>query len=655
MLRVLAQISAGALDLAVGTAAARRRARAGDALVAVSAGAAVAAAAASHGAYFPTGWGWLAIVLGWAAVLALVARRSVGTSGLELATLVALWGLTGWIALSTTWSDSVPDTVLEVERTLVYATALLAVLAAARRRGAPLLVGGVLAAIVGVCVYSLATRLFPERLGEIDDIAVNRLQQPLGYWNSLGAFAAMGLLLAVGVGARARLLPVRALAGAALPVLAATLYFTFGRGGWVALVVGALAMVAVDARRRQLATSFLALSPGAVVTVWLASRQEALTSSSPALSEASREGHRFVPVLVGLMALSAVGAAVFGLAERRLAVSARVRLVYGALLWVAAVAGVAAIMATYGSPWAIAERSYRAFVTAPAQGSTSAQRDLNRRLFTLWGNGRPEAWKVAWRVARDHPWLGAGAGTYEQHWNRERPFPSKIRDAHGLYIETLAELGPIGLGLLVSVLGIPVAAALRARRRPLASAALGAFVVYTVHAGADWDWELTAVTLTAVFLGGSLLVSAREDPSAGTLPAAARVGAIALTLAAVGFAFVGLVGNMALSDSGSAALAEDWPKAEAQARKAIAWAPWSSQGWEALGEAQLQQGKLAEARASFRRAIAKDPHDWNLWLDLAFASTGEGRRRAALVAYRLNPLSPEIAQVAPALGLPERP
>jgi Tfp pilus assembly protein PilF len=164
---------------------------------------------------------------------------------------------------------------------------------------------------------------------------------------------------------------------------------------------------------------------------------------------------------------------------------------------------------------------------------------------------------------------------------------------------------------------------------------------------------LTALTLTALLIAGGLLVSA-HDRAHAPLPTALRSGLIALTLAAVGFAFVGLVSNTALAESRRAAEAETYPRAEAQARKAIDWAPWSSEGWAALGQAQLQQGNLAAARRSFRKAIDKDPRDWNLWLNLAFASSGRARREAALVAYRLNPLSPEIDQARASLGLPGR-
>jgi Tfp pilus assembly protein PilF len=122
-------------------------------------------------------------------------------------------------------------------------------------------------------------------------------------------------------------------------------------------------------------------------------------------------------------------------------------------------------------------------------------------------------------------------------------------------------------------------------------------------------------------------------------------------LAASCFAFVGLLGNIALSASSRAADQEHWSRAESQARKATRWAPWASSGWEALGQAQLQQAKLAQARRSFRKALEHDPHDWELWLDLAFASSGRERQAAARRALELNPLSPEIAAVRPALGL----
>src|SRR5581483_2109629 len=99
------------------------------------------------------------------------------------------------------------------------------------------------------CAYGLLTRLFPERAGYVDTIAGQRLEAPLGYWNALGLFAAIGLLLAAGL-------------------VAPTLYFTFSRGGWVALAAGLAALVALDRRRLQFLAALAASAVWAAVAVW---------------------------------------------------------------------------------------------------------------------------------------------------------------------------------------------------------------------------------------------------------------------------------------------------------------------------------------------------------------------------------------------------
>jgi tetratricopeptide (TPR) repeat protein len=630
-----------------GTSALRRLA------LPIAAFVAVAAPASANGAYFPTSWGWPAIIFGWTAVVSVLLGRGIRLSRLEWAMLGALGSFTAWIAVSAAWSEDVTQTVLEVERALVYLTAALAALLLLRSRGVTRFLSAVLAAIACVSTYSLATRLFPERLAKFDVVAVNRLEQPLGYWNSLGTFTAMGALLALGFAARARPVSGRALAASTLPVLLSTFYFTFGRGAWIALGVGLLAAVALDRRRLQLITTLLVLSPAAAAAIWLSSRSEALTSRTPVLAQAAHDGHRLAPLVLALAAANAGLALAFAYVERLLPSLPRARLAYGMILATLGAAGLVAIFAAYGSPWAISERAYDSFVRAPppVAAPVGSQSDLNQRLFRFWGNGRADFWRVAWRDSSEHPVLGSGAGTYEEYWYRHRPIPSIVRDAHSLYFETLAELGPPGLALLLLALGMPVVAAMRARRRRLVSAAFGAYTVYLAHAGVDWDWELTAVTLTAFLCGVALLVSARSEGTPRLTASRPRIALLAAALAAVVFSFVGLIGNTALSESHQAAIDERWGTAEAQARKAIDWAPWSSQGWQALAEAQLQQAKLAQARQSFRRALAKDPRDWNLWLELAFASKGAERRAAARRALALNPLSTEIEGVRPAIGL----
>jgi O-antigen ligase len=617
---------------------------------------AVAVPAAAHGAYFPTAWGWSAFAFAWVAVLTLALGGRVRFGRLEWITLAALGLLTCWIGLSALWSEDVSQTGLEVQRALVYLTAALAALLVLRSATVTSFLAALLAAVAGICTYSLATRLFPERLAEFDEFAINRLQQPLGYWNSLGTFAAIGVLLAIGFAARAHVLWGRALGGAALPVVMTTLYFTFGRGAWLALGAGLAAAVAVDRRRLQLVSALIVLAPLSAAAIWLCSRSEALTSRAPALADAASEGRRLAPILAAIALGSGAAAVAFALAERRVPPMPRARAAYAGALLAVAVAGTIAIFAAYGAPWTLAERGYREFVERPAPAPAGApaenRRDLNTRLFSLWGNGRAELWAVAWDTARDEPLLGAGAGTYEQHWLRERPFELDARDAHSLYMEMLAELGAPGLALVIVALGVPLVAAVRARRWRLGGVTTGAYVVYVVHAGADWDWEMTAVTLTALFCGVALLVAARDESAPPRVGRSLRAIVVVAALAAAALSVLGFVGNRASVESERAAGTRDWGLAESEARTAIRWAPWSAQGWQALGEAELQQADFTAARRSFRRALAKDPEDWNLWLNLAYASTGAEQRRAADRALALNPLSSEIERVRPAIGLP---
>jgi hypothetical protein len=149
----------------------------------------------------------------------------------------------------------------------------------------------------------------------------------------------------------------------------------------------------------------------------------------------------------------------------------------------------------------------------------------------------------------------------------------------------------------------------------------------------------------ALFCGVSLLASARVEWAGMFVGPRLRAGMLAATVALGAFAMLGLLGNAAVSASTRAANAGNYARAELQARRARDFAPWSSAPWRKLGEAQVRAGEGAAARASFRKAVAKEPRDWTLWLELATASRGRERAYALAQARRLNPLGPELAGV----------
>ena len=125
----------------------------------------------ANGGYFPVSWGWSGLALLWLAAIGLALGFKVEAGVLDWVFLGGLAGLTAWVFASLLWTSSVPETVLEGERMLVYLSAGIAGIVLLRRRSVHTLLLGVWAAITVVSTYALATRLFPERLGIFDPIS----------------------------------------------------------------------------------------------------------------------------------------------------------------------------------------------------------------------------------------------------------------------------------------------------------------------------------------------------------------------------------------------------------------------------------------------------------------------------------------------------
>jgi O-antigen ligase len=129
-------------------------------------------------------------------------------------------------------------------------------------------------------------------------------------------------------------------------------------------------------------------------------------------------------------------------------------------------------------------------------------------------SNRGDFWKVARAAFADEPLRGVGASGFRVEWLRERPIPYAARDAHSLYLETPAELGLVGLALLVAILGGIVACAVRARALDptLAAGPIAVGGAWLVHAGLDWDWEMPGVTLPALVLAAVLVAHGERSP-----------------------------------------------------------------------------------------------------------------------------------------------
>jgi hypothetical protein len=603
----------------------------------VTAGA-VTGIASSQGGYFPTSWGLSAALLLWATGLWLVLSGRTDAGRADAVFLVLLGSLTCWIGLSIVWSAVPAQSVLELERALVPLAGVAAVLVLASKEHVSRLTGVLLASITAVSSYALATRLFPDRLGRFDPIATYRLADPLGYWNTLGIFAVLGALLAVGVAADAPSRWARAGAAASFVVLAAALYFTYSRASWIALGLGFAVLFAVTPRRLRTVATALVVAAPAALGVLLASRSDALTHEGALLSSAADEGRRLALVVIVLAAAGAGLVLLLSLAEERVAVSSRARIAIGAALVASVVVAVAVPVAKEGGPVAMTRHAWRAF----SGDSPDTGGDLDRRLFSFAGTGRIELWRGALDLYRDHPWTGNGAGTFERYWQSRDDAAFKVRDAHSLYLETLAELGPVGLTLLGAMLLVPIGAGLSVRRRAMLPAALAGYAAFLVHAGVDWDWELSGVTLTALLVGCVLLVAARGGETR-TIAGPIRLVACAAVLVASLGAVVVYLGNGALDRAQHAVTAQSYADAVDEANRARRLMPWSPWPLIARGDAQLAVGSSGAAAASYRHAIAIDSGEWRAWFGLGLATKGRVQASALARAHRLYPTNSEIA------------
>jgi hypothetical protein len=546
-----------------------------------------------QGGFAASAWGWSGVVL-FAALTILLARGVGRPRGAAIVLVASLAALAAWTAASILWSTHVSASILEVQRVLLYLGAAAVFVFTG---SGPALLAGVLAGVTAVCGYGL-----------IDVQAGERLAEPVLYANGMAILAVVGLLLAVGFAARAMPTAAAAAAAAPAPLLAATLYFTFGRGAWVALVVGLAIAVAVGPGRLQLAATALALAVPAAVAVFAADR----LGPSPSLA-----------VLLAVLAF--VSASIpFLVRFVRFEPSPRLRTAFAAVLIALPAVAAAVVLVKLGGPVG----AYDAF-----KEPTPAHEDPRGRVLSLAGSNRADYWRVAWRSYEDDPALGTGAGTYARTWLRERPVPQPNTDAHSLYLEMLAELGPLGLALLLIALAAPFAAG-RDRWTPVA---LAPYVAFLAHAAQDWDWELPVVTVA--------VLACAAAPIAGQtglrLPRAAAVVPAALcVLTAVAF-----LGNRALERSIDAIDGLAWREAADEARRARSLQPWSPEPWRVLGEIELAEGSLTASRRYFRRGLEEDPDEFELWIGLGLASDGPDRREAFMRAGNLNPLSPELREL----------
>jgi O-antigen ligase len=606
--------------------------------------------ALSGGGYDPIVRNQLGIAVWWGLLLGL-AVGALPLSRLRYGSWVALGLLAAyvaWVALSLAWSDVTASTVDDLGRVVTYLGVFALGLSIRGSKGARRMVGALGAATVVVAGVALLSRLHPVWFPEARETVAflrgsrSRLAYPLDYWNGVASLTAIGLPLVLYSACCARRLIARSLAAAALPAMALTIYFTFSRGGTLAAIVAVALFLALAHDRLPKVATMLFVTAGAAILIAAAGQRDALDAglAGPLAREQGDELLAMTVVVCGGVGLLQ---AALGTAQRhasRPAWSRPSRQLSLALLAAALALAVVAALAT-GAPGK-GSRAWREFkVSGPVAHGSS-------RLGSFSSNGRWPLWSAALKQNETAPLRGQGSGSFQAWWVRHGNGRGFVRDAHSLYMETLGELGIVGLVLILGFLGWLLAAGARRwllaarQRRSQLAAALAGCAAFCLAASFDWLWEL-AVVPVAFLLLASVLVSAGEHRRRRPLPLPARLAGVGVAVAAMVAIAIPLAAAASLQRSRAVGASGDYAAALSDAADARRVEPYAAAPRLQQGLALEAQGRLAAAEAAVRGAVRREPVEWGGWLVLSRIQAERGRVAAALASYRraksLNPNS----------------
>jgi hypothetical protein len=290
---------------------------------------------------------------------------------------------------------------------------------------------------------------------------------------------------------------------------------------------------------------------------------------------------------------------------------------------------------------------YHRFITT---GQASPGQDLRQSVFSSANRGIVDNWKVAVDAFKSSPLHGVGAGDYENYWNQHRPANQAIYtvvNAHSLYAQVLGELGLVGLALLLTVLVLMLVALAPIRRgpnRPLYAALFAVLLTWAVHAGIDWDWEMPAVTVGALAVGGAGLARHVTKVKPSFTGSSLRVTFGLLLLVGAICPALLFASQRQVNSARDALLAGNCPRAISRAGDAVATLDLRPEPYEVLGLCQQKQGRFGFAVQAMQKAVDRDGKNWRYRYELAVLLGGAGQppRPELLAAHALNPTSADV-------------
>jgi O-antigen ligase len=620
---------------------------------------------------------WTQIVLtllGAAAAISLVIFGAPGRR-FGVPAFVLFAALAALTALSIAWSVQPDASWLEANRTLSYLAVFGGGMALARLfpERWPGLLGSIALLSTVICGYALLVKVFPGTFAPQETLG--RLRAPFDYWNATGLMAALGLAPCLWAGARAdKGRWSRGLAAPAIAILVTTLVLSYSRSAVLAAVVAvALWFAVVPLRLRGAAVLAVGLAGAALLSAW-ALHTHALTHDGITLSSRVTAGHGFGIVLVLVLLATAAGGFAVAFALDRTVLPADMRRRIG----IALVTLVALLPFAGAAALAASSRGFGGEVSHIWTSLTNTRevvRDNPGRLVSL-ESSRARDWSQGWHVFTHAPVKGVGAAGFATAHLRYYRVPLPVDHAHSYVVQTMADLGLVGLAISLALLvawcvATARAVGLRPRpgpghdRAPEATVErlglltlLCVVVAFGVHSSIDWTWFIPGTAIPALLCAGWLAGRGELERPVGrratTRPLSARPG---VALAGTALTAVALLAAWAIwqplrsSDAFGAAVDAasrgNTSAAFARARTAAARNPVDVQPLWLLSSLYSRIGAAHAAHGELVKAISLQPENPDTWLQLGSYDLSHGQPHKAIGvlrhALKLNIGSTEIA------------
>jgi hypothetical protein len=609
------------------------------------------------------------VLAGLAVVGVWVARRPTRRARAHLVGLAALAAFVAWTGLSVLWSSG-PDLSwvgFDVVAFYLLVAFVCGVLPGGRAQ-LRLAAYGFALVVVAIATYALLGKIMPDVFTDAHVFA--RLSAPVGYWNVLAAIVVMALPVGLEAASRASLPAwVRGLTSSGLAVLLFTFFFTFSRGGVLALAVMLVVYFALSTRRLSGLVSLVV--PGLLVAAVLYHVRHLGTLFSETTNDALRtaQGHALARWVVVALVAAFAAQLLTALAQRRWPLPARAIRLTGVAVLVVLVAAPLAFGAYYfprhGGLGGWVRVHYDAALSASGPSNTAG------RLTALGSSGRIPWYREALKGFATHKIAGTGAGTFTFTNYLYRTQSWVVRHSHSQWLNVLSELGLVGFMLFVVAIGGLVVAAFGRLfkdrtdpERSLLAACQAAIVVFVIHMSIDWDWDMAAITVAFLLLVGVTAAYVRERDQAvaaatiaeGSVSTTDRGLSLAARLLVSGLVVLGVIAWSlpylsqraalgAVNDASRGRLTQ----AAASAREAARLDPLAVDPLITLALVQVEQRHPTAAQTTLGKAVHLQPRNYETYYQMGLLELNSfGRKAEATQWFRralaLSPLDPLTRQ-----------